>query len=106
MLKRIHDSTVAFWHEVVIDPFHTDKADWRPVFEIVKSWRLDKTTGIVVWDAVLVTVKSVNLEQADFLIFEQGFSEAQREAERLDRKYPPGQSVLPVAEPQPEEVSA
>lgn len=90
MLRRAYDNAAITWHEVRLDPFHTDPADWRPVFEIVKHWHLDKDSRTAVWNMATINVKGLELEQADFLIFEQGFSEAQREAERLDREYPPG----------------
>lgn len=92
LLKRIHDDPSISYHEVQLDPFHTDKGDWRPVFAILKHWHLDKARRVV-WNATTIKVYGVELEEADFLIFEQGFSEAQREAERLDREYPPGDRV-------------
>lgn len=94
MLRRQHDDSLTGWHEIQLDPFHTEKADWRPVFDIVKHWHFDKGSRTAVWNMATINVKGLELEQADFLIFEQGFSEAQREAARLDREYLPG---MPVA---------
>ena len=94
MLKRAHDDPSVSYHEVQLDPFHDDKAEWQPMFAILKTWHFDKAKREVVWNAATIKVYGVELEQADFLIFEQGFSEAQREAERMDREYPPGQPVV------------
>lgn len=98
MLKRTHDDVSTSYHEVQIDPFHTDKADWRPAFAVLKLWHFDKAKNQVVWNMAIIKVYGSELEQADFLIFEQGFSEAQREAERLDKEYPPGALVHPAGE--------